>query len=49
MKRQPTAWEKISANDVTDQGLISKIYKQFIWLSIKKNKQTAQSKNEQST
>ena len=30
MKRQPTEWEKIFANDVTDKGLISKIYKQFI-------------------
>ena len=26
MKR-PTAWEKIFANDVTDKGLISNIYK----------------------
>ena len=25
MKRQPTEWEKIFANDVTDKGLISKI------------------------
>ena len=24
MKRQPTDWEKISANDVTNKGLISK-------------------------
>ena len=29
-KRQPTDWEKIFANDVTDKGLISKIYKQLI-------------------
>ena len=27
MKRQPTDWEKIFANDATDKGLISKIYK----------------------
>ena len=26
-KRQPTEWEKIFANDVTDKSLISKIYK----------------------
>ena len=26
MKRQPTEWEKIIANDVTNEGLISKIY-----------------------
>ena len=35
-KRQPTEWEKIVANSVTDKGLISKIYKQLIWLYIKK-------------
>ena len=30
MKRQPMDWEKIFVNDVTDKGLISKIYKQLI-------------------
>ena len=30
MKSQPTIWEKIFANDITNKGLISKIYKQFI-------------------
>ena len=34
MKRQPADWEKISANDVTKKGLVSKIYKQFIRLNI---------------
>ena len=29
MKRQPTDWEKIFANDVTNRGLVSKIYKQL--------------------
>ena len=29
-KRQPTEMEKIIANDVTNKGLISKIYKQLI-------------------
>ena len=27
MKRQPTEWEKIFANESTDKGFISKIYK----------------------
>ena len=36
MKRQPMKWEKIFANDVTDKGLISKIYKQLILLIIEK-------------
>ena len=35
MKRQPTEWEKIFANDVTFKGLISKIYKQLTQLNIK--------------
>ena len=33
MKRQPTFWEKIFANDVTNRGLVSKIYKQLKMLS----------------
>ena len=27
MKTQPSEWEKIFANEATDEGLISKIYK----------------------
>ena len=36
MKRQPTEWEKIFANNVAHRGLVSKIYKQLMWLNIQK-------------
>ena len=29
MKREPTVWENIIANDTSDKGLISKIYKEL--------------------
>ena len=29
MKREPTSWENIFANDTSDKGLISKIYKEL--------------------
>ena len=34
-KRQPTEWEKIFANDVSDKGLVSKIYEEPIKLNSK--------------
>ena len=36
MKRQPSEWEKIIANETTDKGLISKTYKQLIQLNARK-------------
>ena len=35
-KRQPTEWEKMFANELTDKGLISKVYKHLLQLHTKK-------------
>ena len=36
VKRQPSAWEKITTTETTDKGFISKIYKQLIQLNARK-------------
>ena len=36
VKRQPSEWEKIIANETTDKRLISKIYNQLIQLNTRK-------------
>ena len=36
VKRQPSEWEKIIANEVTDKELISIIYKQLLQLNSRK-------------
>ena len=44
MKRKPSEWEKIFANEATEKGLISKIYKQLVKIS-NTHTQITQSKN----
>ena len=46
-QRKDKEWEKTFANDVTNKGLISKIYNSLMWFNIKK--QTTQSKHGQKT
>ena len=36
VKRKPSEWEKIIANETTDKELISKIYKQLMQLNSRK-------------
>ena len=46
VKRQPSEWEKVIANEATDKGLISKIHKQLTQL---KTRKTTQSKSGEKT
>ena len=34
MKRQPSKWEKIFSNDISNKGLISEIDKELIQLNV---------------
>ena len=45
VKRQPSEWEKIIANETTDKGLISKIHKQLIQLITRKTTQSKSGEN----
>ena len=46
VKRQSSEWKKITANETTDKGLISKIYKQLIQLNTRKTSNPAKSGKE---
>ena len=37
-KRQPTKWKKLFANDISDKGLVSKIYRELNQTQHPKNK-----------
>ena len=49
VKRQPSEWEKIVANETTLKGLISKIYKQLRQLKTRKTTQSKSGKKTEQT
>ena len=49
VKRQSSEWEKITASETTDKGLISKINKQLSSYNSTSEKQTTQSKSGKKT
>ena len=49
MKKLPTKWEKIFANNLSDKMLITEMYKKFIQLNIRKKTRKTRIKNRQRT
>ena len=44
MRRQPSEWEQIFANEATDKGLISKLYRQLMQHYVKRKKKKSNQK-----
>lgn len=46
VKRQPTEWDRIFTNHLSEEGMISRIYKEFLHPNNNKKNQIAWSENE---